>query len=926
MGEEEVVESNHNDRADYHHHHHDHDHDNLSDHVERRLEIEKGEEDDHVDMNEDLTEEKDENVLVGSSDPGENGKGDDLEGEDVVKAAKEKETQFDHSHSRLNDNEEEGAQEDHYKANQEKEDDDSHTVTNNAIRPIPGVTSIIPPLTGDIDSDDGDIGSFITTNPSTHTPNTTHRQEISKTQNSTQLHSSRPNLRPPLSPSFSSVALESSSFVNGNGNGNLTSKSKGFDLGLLPPPPSTRKDSTSFSGFPDGQHHRGGEQDDFGSFGGDDGDWNDVSLAGDIDGDIGGDGDDDDGGWTTMPTMPTILAGSETQSKDSQLRDRQGQSHLDDPTGGQRDIDERPTTMSMSWNRPALRTSWGTSLNESGEGWGGGWGREPPERLSDADEDSNEESEDGERKVHEEDDENDDNPGRREKRQEEGVEDAEVVEIVGRRTDNSTWSDEKDPYRSPSLIQSHVRKSQSQSDEEVTENDQGDIGISSQSAQSVISQTRPQNGTRIDGDYPKIDSGTDSRTVEHAATSHRDEEHTAFEAVEAERGRGYKQTEDLRSPDIEGLQARDGSTDRQGEMDGCGAVAGDGSESHDDKEGVKSDAGAHGPRRSQENSSTIQAASPQPNEDSEKNDEVAPTVSDPTATSTTTPSSATQVTHTLGVGPSMLSQVISQTRPTHLPPKSKEEDQSHLESWKRIMEDSLAAEKKREAQAEASRKEKEDKLVHSLPIWNRIVAEMNKDKAGVIDWHKRVDEDPKLKNLWMDGVPSHLRGKVWATCIGNDLALPRESFKHYLGRAKRAIANGRFPEKARATIEEDSRSALHITKLFVEGSPLADDLRDLLQAWVVSRSEEGLGYMQDVHWLAAMLLVNMDTSVAFIALRNLLERPTLRAFFRADTAEVEAYYRVSWTWSSRSRSVASTDNMNLPLPFILRKGIRISGK
>lgn len=47
------------------------------------------------------------------------------------------------------------------------------------------------------------------------------------------------------------------------------------------------------------------------------------------------------------------------------------------------------------------------------------------------------------------------------------------------------------------------------------------------------------------------------------------------------------------------------------------------------------------------------------------------------------------VAHT--VGPSMLDQVRSQTRMVHLPPKSREEDQEHLERWKAMMEESRVA-------------------------------------------------------------------------------------------------------------------------------------------------------------------------------------------------------------------------------------------
>lgn len=53
----------------------------------------------------------------------------------------------------------------------------------------------------------------------------------------------------------------------------------------------------------------------------------------------------------------------------------------------------------------------------------------------------------------------------------------------------------------------------------------------------------------------------------------------------------------------------------------------------------------------------------------------------------------TSISHksTRSTGPSMLERVISKTRPSHLPPKSKLEDQKHLSDWERMMKQSRAA-------------------------------------------------------------------------------------------------------------------------------------------------------------------------------------------------------------------------------------------
>lgn len=58
------------------------------------------------------------------------------------------------------------------------------------------------------------------------------------------------------------------------------------------------------------------------------------------------------------------------------------------------------------------------------------------------------------------------------------------------------------------------------------------------------------------------------------------------------------------------------------------------------------------------------------------------------------------------------------------------------------------------------------------------------------------------------------------------------------------MASGAFPVETLAIIEEDIRATLPALHIFhPETGPLYQDLKDLLCAWVVSRSDEGLGYV-----------------------------------------------------------------------------------
>jgi hypothetical protein len=56
----------------------------------------------------------------------------------------------------------------------------------------------------------------------------------------------------------------------------------------------------------------------------------------------------------------------------------------------------------------------------------------------------------------------------------------------------------------------------------------------------------------------------------------------------------------------------------------------------------------------------------------------------------------------------------------------------------------------------------------------------------------------------------------------------------------------------------------------------------MMCAWVVSRSDEGLGYTLGAAKIGAMLLINMPVQQAFIVMRNLMERHCMRSFFGGD--------------------------------------------
>ncbi|KAK1923371.1 rab-GTPase-TBC domain-containing protein [Papiliotrema laurentii] len=263
----------------------------------------------------------------------------------------------------------------------------------------------------------------------------------------------------------------------------------------------------------------------------------------------------------------------------------------------------------------------------------------------------------------------------------------------------------------------------------------------------------------------------------------------------------------------------------------------------------------------------------------------------------------------LGVkGSSTFEKVISHTRPSWLPPKDKVEDEIHYHQWEGMMAQARELEAQRRKQAELRRIEREKRLAINTGKWEALLGrDFSVDK---------VKEDPALRKLWFEGAPSHLRGKAWSLAIGNPLAMSKDAYKTYLARARRAIDYGRFPKDVSDQMEQDMDVTLPTLRLYVRGSPMRDDLRDFVSAWVVYRSDDGLGYAPYITHLSAMFLLSSPPPQAFLSLVNLLSRPCLRAFYMQTVDEIDAYYRVFENLQADlfPKIFANCKNLGLKLP------------
>ncbi|KAJ0055825.1 hypothetical protein NL108_013220 [Boleophthalmus pectinirostris] len=239
--------------------------------------------------------------------------------------------------------------------------------------------------------------------------------------------------------------------------------------------------------------------------------------------------------------------------------------------------------------------------------------------------------------------------------------------------------------------------------------------------------------------------------------------------------------------------------------------------------------------------------------------------------------------------------LILEDRPANLPAKPAEEAQKHRQQY----EEMVAQAKKRELkEAQKRKKQLEDrcKLEESIgsaaQTWNQEI---------LPNW-SAMCTSRRVRDLWWQGIPPSVRGKVWSLAVGNDLNITHELFNICLSRAKEKWRSSPAPEPENGTDDagsSDRESSLELIKLdisrtfpqlciFQQGGPYHDVLHSILGAYTCYRPD--VGYVQGMSFIAAVLILNLDTADAFIAFANLLNKPCQMAFFRVDHSLMLTYF------------------------------------
>jgi len=256
-------------------------------------------------------------------------------------------------------------------------------------------------------------------------------------------------------------------------------------------------------------------------------------------------------------------------------------------------------------------------------------------------------------------------------------------------------------------------------------------------------------------------------------------------------------------------------------------------------------------------------------------------------------------------------------RPKNLPKKSKEEEEYHRKLVEENRKSYLEAIHQKHLKEMEYRKRLEKKLIKQQELSKVWVKDL------IPNWLK-IKKDKKIKEYFYMGLPPSVRGRIWMLCLGNKFSITKEYYqiqvntsleilkKYQKQKEKRnkmrenniktndnqindVDANdkeseideeeNKDKEKSIIIIELDIERTFPYLGLFKGNSPMAEDLREILRVFVISRPD--IGYIQGLSFIAGILLLNMDKFKAFISLMNLILNPIMLPFYKMDNELIQ---------------------------------------
>ena len=256
-------------------------------------------------------------------------------------------------------------------------------------------------------------------------------------------------------------------------------------------------------------------------------------------------------------------------------------------------------------------------------------------------------------------------------------------------------------------------------------------------------------------------------------------------------------------------------------------------------------------------------------------------------------------------------------RPKNLPKKSKEEEEYHRKLVEENRKSYLESIHQKHLKEMEYRKRLEKKLIKQQELSKVWVKDL------IPNWSK-IRKDKKIKEYFYMGLPPSVRGRIWMLCLGNKFSITKEYYQIQVNNSIEILkkyqkqkenrnkmrennikkddnqindvdANdkeseieeeeSKDKEKSIIIIELDIERTFPYLGLFKGNSPMAEDLREILRVFVISRPD--IGYIQGLSFIAGILLLNMDKFKAFISLMNLILNPIMLPFYKMDNELIQ---------------------------------------
>nr|CAB3266826.1 TBC1 domain family member 14 [Phallusia mammillata] len=247
------------------------------------------------------------------------------------------------------------------------------------------------------------------------------------------------------------------------------------------------------------------------------------------------------------------------------------------------------------------------------------------------------------------------------------------------------------------------------------------------------------------------------------------------------------------------------------------------------------------------------------------------------------------------VEPLSTTALILENRPRNLPEKPLTEAERHKAEYVKMVEHAKKSEvkdmQKKKKQLKLQHKQ-EDVIASASAVWCTEI---------LPNW-TAMHQTHRTRQLWWQGLPPNVRGKVWQLAIGNELNITQDLYEIMVTRAHdklRSMHETQSIGDETESLSSDRESTVELIRLdisrtfpmlciFQKGGPYHDILHDILGAYVCYRPD--VGYVQGMSFMAAMLLLNMEPAVAFATFANLLNKPCQLTFFRLNEEMMKVYF------------------------------------